>query len=322
MPNSQKSSSNALKKKTIDSQSFQMFFVLIGMCVIMTILYPPFIRMANLINVIRQISITAIIGMGVTMCIITTGIDLSSGSVVALAGVVAASFGKGDYPLILPIILALIAGAACGFINGSLSAYGKIPPFIATLGMMSIARGAALIYSDGRPITGLSDAFNFIGGGYILGIPMPVIIMIIVGIIMYVLLNHTKFGKYVYAIGGNQRAAVASGINVKKYLVIIYTLASVLAALAGIILAARLNAGQPTAGVSYELDAIASSVIGGTSLTGGIGTIPGVIIGALIIGVLTNGLVLLGVSPYIQTILKGVIIIAAVLIDALRRNRG
>jgi inositol transport system permease protein len=278
--------------------------------------------MANLINVIRQISITAIIGMGVTMCIITTGIDLSSGSVVALAGVVAASFGKGDYPLILPIILALIAGAACGFINGSLSAYGKIPPFIATLGMMSIARGAALIYSDGRPITGLSDAFNFIGGGYILGIPMPVIIMIIVGIIMYVLLNHTKFGKYVYAIGGNQRAAVASGINVKKYLVIIYTLASVLAALAGIILAARLNAGQPTAGVSYELDAIASSVIGGTSLTGGIGTIPGVIIGALIIGVLTNGLVLLGVSPYIQTILKGVIIIAAVLIDALRRNRG
>jgi inositol transport system permease protein len=299
-----------------------MFFVLIGMCVIMTILYPPFIRMANLINVIRQISITAIIGMGVTMCIITTGIDLSSGSVVALAGVVAASFGKGDYPLILPIILALIAGAACGFINGSLSAYGKIPPFIATLGMMSIARGAALIYSDGRPITGLSDAFNFIGGGYILGIPMPVIIMIIVGIIMYVLLNHTKFGKYVYAIGGNQRAAVASGINVKKYLVIIYTLASVLAALAGIILAARLNAGQPTAGVSYELDAIASSVIGGTSLTGGIGTIPGVIIGALIIGVLTNGLVLLGVSPYIQTILKGVIIIAAVLIDALRRNRG
>jgi inositol transport system permease protein len=299
-----------------------MFFVLIGMCVIMTILYPPFIRMANLINVIRQISITAIIGMGVTMCIITTGIDLSSGSVVALAGVVAASFGKGDYPLILPIILALIAGAACGFVNGSLSAYGKIPPFIATLGMMSIARGAALIYSDGRPITGLSDAFNFIGGGYILGIPMPVIIMIIVGIIMYVLLNHTKFGKYVYAIGGNQRAAVASGINVKKYLVIIYTLASVLAALAGIILAARLNAGQPTAGVSYELDAIASSVIGGTSLTGGIGTIPGVIIGALIIGVLTNGLVLLGVSPYIQTILKGVIIIAAVLIDALRRNRG
>lgn len=296
-------------------RSVQSLSILILMVILMTILSPYFLQVRNLLNIVRQISLIAIIGMGVTMCIITTGIDLSSGSVLALAGVIAASFGQGQYPLIVAIVIALAAGAAAGFLNGFISAFGQIPPFIATLGMMTAARGMALIYSDGRPITGLSESFEFIGGGYFFGVPVPIYIMLFVAIFSHILLKRTKFGKYVYAIGGNEQAAIVSGINVKKYLVMVYSYAGLLSGLAGIILASRLSAGQPTAGVSYELDAIAASVIGGTSFSGGIGTIPGVIIGALIMGVLNNGLVLLNVSPYMQQVVKGVIIVAAVLMD-------
>lgn len=301
-----------------NSRILQTISILIGMIVLLSILSPYFLQVRNLLNVVRQISLIAIIGMGVTMCIITTGIDLSSGSVLALAGVIAASFAQGQHPLIVAILIGLAAGAAAGFVNGSISALGGIPPFIATLGMMTAARGLALIYSDGRPITGLSGAFEFIGGGYFLGIPVPIYIMLLVAFISHILLKHTKFGKYVYAIGGNQQAAIVSGINVKKILIMVYTYAGTLAGLSGIILAARLSAGQPTAGVSYELDAIASAIIGGTSTVGGIGTIPGTIIGALIMGVLNNGLVLLNVSPYMQMVLKGVVIVGAVLLDKKR----
>jgi inositol transport system permease protein len=302
-------------------RSFQTVLILLGMVVVLSILSPYFLQVRNLLNVVRQISLIAIIGMGVTMCIITTGIDLSSSSVLALAGVVAASFGRGDHPLWLAIFAGLLVGAVAGFINGAIAAYGEIPPFISTLGMLVGARGLALIYSDGKPITGLSPSFQLIGGGYVLGIPIPIYIMVVVGIISHILLKHTKFGKYVYAIGGNEQAAIVSGIDVKKYLVLVYTYAGTLAALSGVILASRLSAGQPTAGENYNLDAIASAVIGGTSLLGGIGTIPGTIIGALIIGVLNNGLVLLNVSPYLQMVLKGVIIVAAVLIDMRARKK-
>lgn len=302
-------------------RSLQSISILVVMVIALTILSPYFLQVRNLLNVVRQISLIAIIGMGVTMAIITNGIDLSSGSVLALAGVVAASFGQGEHALIIAILAGLAAGAAAGFINGSVAAYGQIPPFIATLGMMIGARGLALIYSDGRPITGLTDAFQYIGGGYLFGVPIPIYIMLVVAIIAHLMLKRTKFGKYVYAIGGNEQAAVVSGINVKKYLVYVYTFAGTLSGLSGIILAARLSAGQPTAGVGYELDAIAASVIGGTSFSGGIGTIPGVIIGALIMGVLNNGLVLLNVSPYMQQVVKGVIIVAAVLLDKWTNNR-
>lgn len=301
-------------------RSFQTVFILVGMIIVLTILSPVFLQVRNLMNVVRQISLIAIIGMGVTMCIITTGIDLSSGSVLALVGVISASFASGEYPLIVAIIIGLAAGACAGFINGSLTAIGGIPPFIATLGMMISARGLALIYCDGKPVTGISDAFEFIGGGYLIGIPLPIFIMLFVGAVSHILLKHTKFGKYVYAIGGNRQAAIVSGINVKKYLILVYTYAGTLAGVSGIVLASRLSAGQPTAGVNYELDAIASAVIGGTSLAGGIGTIAGTIIGALIIGVLNNGLVLLNVSPYLQLVLKGVIIVTAVLLDKGRRG--
>ncbi len=302
-------------------RGFQTALILLLMVIIMSFLSPAFLTSRNLINIVRQISIIAVIGMGVTFCIITTGIDLSSGSVVAFAGVVAASFGGGEHPLIAAIFFGLLAGAAAGFLNGTFSALGGIPPFIATLGMMQAARGMALIYSDGRPVTGLSPTFTFIGGGYLFGVPVPILIMLAIGLVSHILLKKTRFGKYVYAIGGNRQAALVSGINVKKYLVLVYTYAGTLSAAAGIMLAARLAAGQPTAGVMYELDAIAAAVIGGTSLTGGIGTIPGTIIGALIMGVLNNGLVLLNVSPYAQQVVKGAIIVAAVLLDTYQKRQ-
>jgi len=207
-----------------------------------------------------------------------------------------------------------------GLINGTIIAKGKIAPFIVTLGMMTAARGAALLYTGGRPIGNLSDSFRFIGQGSLLGIPVPILIFLFVGVVSYLLLNKTKFGKYIYAIGGNEQAARIAGINVDKYKIMLYAYAGLLSSVAGIILTSRIASGQPTAGTMYELDAIAAAVIGGTSLAGGIGTIGGTIIGALIIGVMNNGLDLLNVSSYWQQILKGAIITTAVLIDS-RKNR-
>lgn len=299
---------------------YGIFIILIAMIILMTILTPAFLTSSNLLNIVRQVSFIGIVAMGVTMVIITTGIDLSSGSVIALVSVITASFAQGDHPLIVALAIGLAVGALAGFINGAISAKGAIPPFIATLGMMIAARGLALLYSDGRPIGGLSESFLFIGQGEIGGIPVPILIFLIMGVISHLMLSKTKFGKYTYAIGGNEHAARICGINVDKYKILIYTYAGFLAALAGIMLTSRISAGQPSMGVMYELDAIAAAVIGGTSLSGGIGTIPGTIVGALIIGVLNNGLDLLNVSSYWQQILKGVIIVSAVLIDS-RKNK-
>ncbi|WP_422443641.1 ABC transporter permease [Thermoanaerobacterium sp. DL9XJH110] len=308
------------KKFKVDLQRYGMTLVFILMVVIMSVLSPNFLEPRNLMNVVRQISIIATVGFGVTMIIITTGIDLSSGSVIALVSVISASFAHPDeYPLIVPILIGILVGGVTGFINGTLVAKGKLPPFIATLGMMIAARGLALIYSDGRPITNFSSAFDFIGRGYLFGVPFPIYVLIIVAVISHVLLKHTKFGKYIYAIGGNEQAAVVSGIDVDKYKIMVYTYAGFMTAIAGILLTSRLSAGQPTAGVGYELDAIAASVIGGTSLNGGIGTIPGTVVGALIMGVLNNGLDLLHVSAYWQQVVKGLIIVGAVLMDKQRR---
>jgi len=302
-------------------RSFQSILILLVLVILMSIASPYFLSTRNLLNIVRQISMIATISFGVTIVIITAGIDLSSGSVAALAGVVAASFGLGGHSLFVAVLLGLLAGAAAGLINGVVTSYGNIPPFIITLGMMLAARGAALMYTDGRPVTGLTDQFRFIGGGYLFGIPFPIFIMLFAALVTHIIMTKTKFGRHVYAIGGNRQAAVVSGINVKRKLVWVYTYAGMLSGLAGIILAARLSAGQPTAAEGYELDAIAASVIGGTSFSGGVGTIPGVIIGALIIGVVNNGLVLLNVSPYIQMIIRGSIIVAAVLLDEWTRQK-
>jgi inositol transport system permease protein len=301
---------------------YGMLIILIVLIMVMTILAPTFLTSGNLINIVRQMSVVGIIAIGVTMIIITTGIDLSSGSVIALVSVVVASMSHpGSYPLAVALIVGLGLGLLTGVINGTIISKGKIAPFIVTLGMMTVARGAALLYTSGKPIGNLSEGFKVIGQGNLFGIPIPILIFLFVGFISYIMLNKTKFGKYVYAIGGNEQAAVIAGVNVDKYKIMIYGFAGLLSAVGGIILTSRIASGQPTSGVMYELDAIAAAVIGGTSLSGGIGTIGGTIIGALIIGVMNNGLDLLNVSSYWQQILKGVIITVAVLIDSRKQKK-
>ena len=320
-------------------RKYAIVLIFIAMFVTMTFLTDAFLQPRNLVNVVRQISVVGLIAIGVTMVIITTGIDLSSGSVLALAAVVAASLAQQPdwhdakypglvVPVIVPILAALAVGLLCGAINGGLIAKFKIPPFIATLGMMTVARGFALIYSN-RPVSGLTNTYNFIGQGEILkvipiqpplGIPIPVIILAVVAIGAHIMLNSTRFGRHIYAVGGNEQAALISGLNVGRIKIGVYTIAGLLSGLAGLVLSSRIGSGQAGLAVGYELDAIASAVIGGTSLSGGIGTIWGTIIGALIIGVLNNGLDLLNVSAYWQTIVKGSIIVVAVIIDE-RKNR-
>nr|WP_235815113.1 ABC transporter permease [Neobacillus vireti] len=299
---------------------YGIVFILLAMIIVMSFMSDTFLRTQNILNIVRQISFIGIVAMGVTIVIITTGIDLSSGSVIALTSVLVASVAHPGDSLIGALALGAGIGIACGAVNGIITAKGKIPPFIATLGMMTAARGLALLFSDGRPIPNLSESFMFLGKGVVAGIPVPIIVFILIGIISHILLSKTKFGKYTYAIGGNEHAAKICGINVDRYLIFIYMYAGLLSAIAGMMLTARISVGQPSMGVSFELDAIAAAVIGGTSLSGGVGTIPGTIIGALIIGVLNNSLDLLGVSSYWQQILKGAIIVSAVLIDS-RKNK-
>jgi inositol transport system permease protein len=306
--------------------------IFVALCTILAIVEPVFLSMRNITNVIRQVSIIGIVSMGVTFAIITTGIDLSSGSIIALISVVVATMSQNmvnpEQPvsIVMPIAIAvgisLLLGLLLGVVNGTLTAFGKIPPFIATLGMMTVARGAAALYTNGRPVGDLKDTFTFIGTGSVFGIPLPIWIFVTMGILSHILLSKTKFGRHVFAIGGNVQAARICGINVEKTLVKVYAYAGFLTAVSAIILTARTSAGNPTYGLAYELDAIASTVIGGTSLSGGIGSIPLCVVGALIIGVLNNGMDLLGVNAYWQQIAKGFIIVVAVLIDARKQKRG
>lgn len=298
---------------------YGILIALLVICIILSFATPYFFTAQNLVIVLRQVSINGILAIGVTFVIIAGGIDLSLGSVIALTGVIAASFAHPNtYPVIIPILLAILAGVLIGAINGLTITLGKVAPFIVTLGMMTIARGLALVLSNGRPVTNLSPSFNFIGGGDIFGIPVPILIFALVIIISSVILKYTRVGRYVYAVGGNENAAKASGILVNRVKLFAYIMCSGLAALAGIVLASRITTGQPNAGIAYELDAIAAVVIGGTSLLGGRGSIAGTVIGVLIIGVINNGLDLLNVSSYYQQIIKGVIIVGAVLLD--RKN--
>ena len=285
------------------------------------ILTPHFLTVSNLLNVAQQTSINAIIAVGLTFVIITAGIDLSVGSIMAFSGVVLASVLGTGLPIPIAISAGLLIGLACGSINGLLIAYGKLPPFIATLGMMSVARGAALMYTNGRPISGFSTEFRFLANGEIFSIPISIIIMVLVYLIAHFILTKTRLGRYVYAIGGNEEAARLSGINVTFYKVIVYGICGLLSGLAAVILTARLNSAQPIAGIMYELDAIAATVIGGTSLVGGEGRVMGTLIGALIMGVLRNGLNLLGVSSFLQQTIIGSVIIIAVLVDMMLKRR-
>lgn len=292
---------------------------LVGLIVLMAAvsLYSPnFLTVDNLLNILRQTSINAIIAMGMTFVILTAGIDLSVGSVLAFTGAVCASLVAADANIwiVLPATLAL--GAALGAANGVVIAIGGVQPFIATLVSMTVLRGATLVYTDGRPITTASDPFWAIGGEYVLGIPVPVLIAAFAFIVCWFVLSHVRFGRYVYAVGGNEQVTRLAGINVTGVKIAVYAVSGLLAALAGIILTARLESAQPTAGTAYELDAIAAVVLGGTSLMGGRGFIFGTLIGALIIGVLNNALNLMEVSSYYQMIAKGAVILLAVLIDS------
>jgi ribose/xylose/arabinose/galactoside ABC-type transport system permease subunit len=300
---------------------YQIFIAFAIICMILSFATPNFFSVQNMVIVLRQISINGILAVGVTFVIIAGGIDLSLGSVIALTGVVAAIFAHpGEYPLVVSLVLAMVTGIIIGAVNGLVITRGKVAPFIVTLGMMTIARGSALLVSNGRPVSNLSKSFNFIGGGDILSIPVPIIIFVIVIVLASVVLKYTTTGRYIYAVGGNEHAATASGIHVNAVKLFTYVVCSGLAALAGIILASRITTGQPNAGVAYELDAIAAVVIGGTSLSGGIGTIIGTVLGALIIGVINNGLDLLNITSYYQQIIKGVIIVGAVLIDRKKQS--
>ena len=296
---------------------------LIGLLILMALVSfasPNFLSVDNLLNILRQTSINAIIAMGMTFVILTAGIDLSVGSILALAGAICATMIAADMPLIFALVTTVMIGAALGASGGAVISFFGVQPFIATLVGMTIIRGLTLVYSDGRPIsTGdldVAEAFFQWGGGYILGIPVPVIIAFVVFTLCWFVLNHTKMGRYVYAIGGNEQVARLAGINVSRIKIGVYAISGALAAIAGIILTARLESAQPTAGLSYELDAIAAVVLGGTSLMGGRGRISGTLIGALIIGVLNNALNLMDVSSYYQMIAKGAVILLAVAVDS------
>lgn len=294
---------------------------LVVLCLVLWALTPHFLTISNLLNVAQQTTIVAIIAVGMTFVIITAGIDLSVGSMLAFSGVVMATLLVRGVPLPVALLVAILTGLIGGALNGLLITIGRLPPFIATLGMMSIARGAALVFTEGRPVSGFSDGFRKIAVGEVLGIPAPIIIMLVIYAMAHFVLTRTKLGRYTYAIGGNEEAAILSGVNVRLYKTLVYALCGALSGLAAIILTARLNSAQPIAGMMYELDAIAATVIGGTSLTGGEGTVIGTLIGALIIGVLRNGLNLLDISSFVQQIVIGAVIVIAVLLDMALKAR-
>jgi len=282
---------------------------------------PNFLTFGNLVNLVRQISINGILAVGVTYVLLTGGVDLSLGSLVALTGVIAAMFAHpGQHGAIVPILAGVAAGAACGVVNGLLVTRGRIAPFVVTLGMMTSARGLTLLLSGGRPVSNLSPAFTSIGSGDFLGIPAPTWILLAVAAVSHVFLRRMRVGRHVYAVGGNESAARASGVHVNTVKLVCYTICGAMAGLAGVVLAARITTGQPNAGVGYELDAIAAVVIGGTSLNGGSGGVGGTILGALLIGVINNGLDLLNVSSYYQQVIKGLIIVGAVWLDRSKRS--
>lgn len=294
---------------------FGLLFVILLVGLALSLTTDTFLSVANLTNVAKQVSINGILAVGVTFVLLTAGVDLSLGSVVALSGVACATFAHpGEHSVFVPIAVGLLTGAACGLINGALVTRGGVAPFIVTLGMMTIARGLALIVSGGRPVANLSNELTSLAGDF-LGVPIPVLCFAGVAAAAWFFLSRFRLGRHIYAVGGNEHAARAAGVSVERVKLFAYGLCGLLTGLAGVVLAARITTGQPNAGQAYELDAIAAVVIGGTSLAGGVGTIAGTLLGVLLIGVINNGLDLMGVSSYYQAVIKGVIIVGAVWLD-------
>jgi putative xylitol transport system permease protein len=297
--------------------------VLVLLCIVLSFANQYFLTWGNIADVLRQTSINGILAVGMTYVVLTGGIDLSVGSTLALAGMVSASVVTGAHPhgVALGLVAGLLVGAAVGAVNGIVVARLAVPSFVATLGMLSVARGLTFIYNDGMPIADLPDGFLRTGTGTLAGVPVPVIVFALVVLLFWFVLRYTTYGRYVYAVGGNAKSAKTSGISTGKIIFSVYVIGGLLAGLAGIVLAARTTSALPQAGLSYELDAIAAVVIGGTSLSGGSGSLGGTVVGALLIGVINNGLNLLGVSSYYQQVVKGVIIVGAVLLDVSRKKQ-
>ncbi|NTF09495.1 ABC transporter permease [Agrobacterium rubi] len=311
-------------------QEYGIFLAFLLLSVILSFSNQYFLTSGNISNILLQTSINGVLAIGMTFVILTRGIDLSVGSVVALAGIVSGSLATtsatagvfgAPYPPYVAMIAGILVGLACGTIVGIIVSRFAVPAFVATLGMLSAARGMTLIYGGGKPVPGLTPAFRWIGTGDVFGIPMPVVILACVFIVSWWVLNRTRFGRYIYAVGGNPHAAKTSGINVTRIRFVVYTISGALSGLAGMMLSARTGSALPQAGVAYELDAIAAVVIGGTSLSGGVGRVTGTLIGALIIGVMNNGLDLLGIQSYYQQVIKGALIVGAVMLDQ-KRNHG
>ncbi|MFM1878027.1 MAG: ribose transporter permease [Bacteroidota bacterium] len=311
------------------SQSLIALFIL---CAVIAILSENFMTASNLWNVLRQISVNVCIAVGMTLVILMAGIDLSVGSVLALSGAICAGLIRNGLPfesfdlfigftLLGGILAGMITGGLLGLFNGWVITRFLVPPFVATLAMLTMARGFTMLYTGGIPISNLGPELEFLGSGWLLGIPVPVWIALTVVLVFIFISKYTTLGRYIYAIGGNEQAALLSGIRVNRVKIIVYGLAGTLAGIGGILVTARLNSAQPNAGMSYELDAIAAVVIGGTSLSGGVGSVKGTVIGAAIIGVLGNGLVLLNVSPFWQQVVKGLVILLAVIVDRMNRKK-
>jgi len=306
-------------KDILKSTEFGIFVAFLALCAILSFATPNFLSIYNISTVMKQVSFIAIMSVGMTMVILTAGIDLSVGAVLGLVNVLAALF-INKFGLAPGITTALLCGAFLGFANGITIVKWDLPPFIVTLGMMYIARGLAMVITKGWPITGLPASFCCLAEGRLIGIPIPVIIMIIIYILGYLFLSRTIWGRYIYASGGNEKATWLSGVNVNKIKILVYTITGFLSGLAGIMLASRLSQGSPITGTGYELSVIGAVVIGGTDLMGGKGSVLGSLIGALIMGVLDNGLVLLGVSAFWQQVILGVVIIVAVAGGSMRRK--
>ncbi len=317
-------------RRRLIMQEYGIFLAFLLLAVILSVSNQYFLTPGNISNVLLQTSINGILAIGMTFVILTRGIDLSVGSVVALAGIVSASFATtsatagivgAPYSPFVALPIGLLVGIACGAIVGVIVSRFSVPAFVATLGMLSAARGMTLIYGGGKPVPALTPDFRWIGTGSVFGVPMPVVLFAVVFLVSWYVLNRTRFGRYIYAVGGNPHAANTSGINVSRLRFSVYVISGGLSGLAGMILSARTGSALPQAGIAYELDAIAAVVIGGTSLSGGVGRITGTLIGALIIGVMNNGLDLMGIQSYYQQVLKGALIVGAVMLDQ-KRNMG
>ncbi|WP_410511329.1 ribose ABC transporter permease [Paenibacillus sp. BR2-3] len=295
-----------------------MLIILILLCIIMALFAPYFTEVNNILNILKQSSITAVLAAGMTVVILTGGIDLSVGSTLALSGVISVMLSNAGVPPLIAMLSGAGVGYLAGVINGYFTAVTKLPAFVVTLGSMTFLRGIAFVISGGLPLVLKSKFFIFFGAGTILGIPTPIYIMAVVYAVMFFVLKYTMFGRHVYAIGGNEEAARLTGIKVERTLINVYSISGLMAGIAGVVMAGRVISGQPNAGISFELDAIAAVILGGTSFVGGVGKIQGTIIGVLIMAVLSNGLTLLNVDFYWQMIVKGLVIVIAVLLDKLR----